>query len=56
MGAVLLDLDGVLYQGDRAVDGAAEVFAWFRERGVPHLFLTNTTSRPRTSLGRKRSY
>ncbi len=53
MGAVLLDLDGVLYQGDRAVDGAAEAVAWFRERGVPHLFLTNTTSRPRTSLVEK---
>jgi len=51
--AVLFDLDGVLYQGERAVPGAAEAVAWFRERGIPHLFLTNTTSRPRSALVEK---
>jgi HAD superfamily hydrolase (TIGR01458 family) len=47
---LLLDLDGVLYEGERPVPGAAEAVRWFRERGVPHLFLTNTTSRPRSAL------
>ncbi len=50
MRAALIDLDGVLYEGDRAVPGAAEAVAWFQEREVPHLFLTNTTSRPRKAL------
>ena len=50
MGALLLDLDGVLYEGERTVPGAAEAVRGFRERGVPHLFLTNTTSRPRSAL------
>jgi phospholysine phosphohistidine inorganic pyrophosphate phosphatase len=51
--AALIDLDGVVYQGERAVDGAAQAVAWLRERGVPHLFLTNTTSRPRSGLVEK---
>jgi phospholysine phosphohistidine inorganic pyrophosphate phosphatase len=51
--AALIDLDGVVYEGERAVTGAAETVAWFQERGVPHLFLTNTTSRPRRALVEK---
>ncbi len=50
---VLFDLDGVLYEGERPVPGAAEAVAWFREREIPHLFLTNTTSRPRAALVEK---
>lgn len=53
MRAVLIDLDGVVYQGERAVAGAAEAVAWFQQQGVPHLFLTNTTSRPRQALVEK---
>ncbi len=53
MQAVLFDLDGVLYEGERAVDGAAAAVRWFQQQGVAHLFLTNTTSRPRDSLVRK---
>jgi len=51
--AVLIDLDGVLYEGDRAVPGAADAVAWLRRQGIPHLFLTNTTSRPRSALVEK---
>jgi HAD superfamily hydrolase (TIGR01458 family) len=46
----LIDLDGVVYEGERAVKGAAQAVAWFQDRGIPHLFLTNTTSRPRRAL------
>ena len=53
MTALLIDLDGVLYEGSRAVPGAAETIAWLREQDIPHLFLTNTTSRPRNSIVRK---
>lgn len=50
---MLLDLDGVLYVGDEPVPGAAETVAWLRELGVPHGFLTNTTSRPRQAIANK---
>lgn len=48
--AILFDLDGVFYCGEEAVPGAAGVAGWARDLGIPHLFLTNTTSRPRDSL------
>lgn len=53
MTALLLDLDGVLYEGDRPIPGAAETVAWLANHDVPHLFLTNTTSRPRAALVEK---
>jgi glycerol 3-phosphatase-2 len=43
--AVLLDLDGVLYRGDRAVPGAAEVVARLRAAGKRIVFLTNNSAR-----------
>ena len=53
MHAILFDLDGVIYQGDRPIEGAADVIAWIRSEAIPHLFLTNTSSRPRSELCRK---
>lgn len=53
MTAILFDLDGVLYEGDRAIAGAAAVIDWFARRNIPHLFLTNTTSRPCSALVEK---
>ena len=50
MRGILFDLDGVFYIGDRAVSGAANVVQWCRQKNIPHLFLTNTTSRPRQEL------
>jgi phospholysine phosphohistidine inorganic pyrophosphate phosphatase len=47
---VLLDLDGVVYVGDRPVPGAAEAIAWLEREGVPFCFLTNTTSSPRQGI------
>lgn len=47
---LLFDLDGVLYQGEAPIPGAADTLTWVREQGIPHLFLTNTTSRPRSAL------
>lgn len=43
--AVLLDLDGVLYRGDRAVPGAAEAVAELRRAGTQIVFLTNNSAR-----------
>ncbi len=48
--AVLLDLDGVLYDGERPIPQAAPAVAWLRAQAIPHLFVTNTTSRPRAAL------
>ena len=50
MRAILFDLDGVLYQDEMVIPGANEVVAWVREQAIPHMFLTNTTSRPRTAI------
>jgi HAD superfamily hydrolase (TIGR01458 family) len=50
MRALLFDLDGVLYQSDRVIDGAVETLRWCEQRGIPHLFVTNTSSKPRSAL------
>lgn len=43
--AVLLDLDGVVYAGDRAVPRAPEAMARLRQEGTPVRFVTNNASR-----------
>ena len=53
MTALLIDLDGVVYEGNEPVVGAAETIAWVAQNRIPHLFLTNTTSRPRSALVEK---
>jgi HAD superfamily hydrolase (TIGR01458 family) len=50
---VLLDLDGVVYVGDEPVAGAAMTVDWLAREGIPYLYLTNTTSRPRASIAHK---
>ena len=50
MSAILFDLDGVLYEGDKPIDGAADTINWFNKNSIPHLFLTNTTSKSRLEL------
>jgi len=48
---LLLDLDGVLHVGWHVIPGAVEVLAMLRQRGIPFLLLTNTTTLSRASLG-----
>jgi phospholysine phosphohistidine inorganic pyrophosphate phosphatase len=53
----LLDLDGTLYSGGRAIRGAPEALARLRKQDIPHRLVTNTTSRSRAVLvQRLRSY
>lgn len=46
----LIDLGGVVYQGDAQIDGSAQAIALLRDADVPLRFLTNTTSAPRGSI------
>ncbi|WDT93166.1 HAD-IIA family hydrolase [Thermoleophilum album] len=48
--AVLLDIDGVLYVGERAIHGATDAVAELRRRGYLLRFVTNTTSRSRSEI------
>lgn len=50
MQGILFDLDGVLYVGESAIEGAAAVLRWVETQAIPHLFVTNTTSRPRQAI------
>jgi HAD superfamily hydrolase (TIGR01458 family) len=47
---VLLDLAGVVYQGDHLLPGAGEAIARLRAGGLPLRFLTNTTRAPKRRL------
>jgi ribonucleotide monophosphatase NagD (HAD superfamily) len=53
MRGILFDMDGVLYNSDRPIAGAAEAVRRVRQQAVPHLFVTNTTSCNRGELVRK---
>jgi phospholysine phosphohistidine inorganic pyrophosphate phosphatase len=53
MKAILFDMDGVVYNSETPIPGAAEALAWVRAQGIPHLFVTNTTSRGRAVLVEK---
>lgn len=50
---LLFDMDGVVYNSDRPIPGAAEAVRWVRQERIPHLFVTNTTSRDRSALVEK---
>jgi HAD superfamily hydrolase (TIGR01458 family) len=53
MQALLFDMDGVLYNGEVPIPGASAALAWVRRERIPHLFVTNTTSRARPVLVEK---
>jgi phospholysine phosphohistidine inorganic pyrophosphate phosphatase len=53
MQALLFDMDGVLYNSEEPIPGAGETLAWVRSLAIPHLFVTNTTSRGRDALAAK---
>jgi len=53
MKAILFDMDGVVYNSETPIPGASDALAWVRAQGIPHLFVTNTTSRSRAVLVEK---
>ena len=50
---LLLDLEGVLYEGTDAVPGAAEAVAALRANGLALRYLTNTTTQPRRAIAER---
>jgi phospholysine phosphohistidine inorganic pyrophosphate phosphatase len=48
--ALLLDLEGTVYEAGRLVPGAAGALEELSARGFPYCFVTNTTSRPRSKI------
>jgi phospholysine phosphohistidine inorganic pyrophosphate phosphatase len=51
--ALLIDLDGVIYQGETLISGAARAINWINEQNIQHRYVTNTTSRSREKLHHK---
>lgn len=51
--AVALDLDGVVYAGDRLLDRAAETVALLRSLGLATYFVTNNSGRTRADIAAK---
>ena len=48
--AILIDLDGVIYQGNKTIAGASDAIGWLNAQGIRHRYVTNTTSRSRVRL------
>jgi len=48
--ALLIDLDGTVYQGRELISGAREALDELREAGVPFLFTTNTSRMSRGDI------
>jgi HAD superfamily hydrolase (TIGR01458 family) len=50
---LLLDLEGVLYEGGHAVAGAVAALTELERRGLQIRYLTNTTTRPRRAIAKR---
>ena len=46
----LIDLEGVLYNGDTLIDGSIETISFLKSKSFKIRFLTNTTTTPRKSI------
>ncbi|WP_010480015.1 HAD-IIA family hydrolase [Thermococcus zilligii] len=42
---LIFDMDGVIYRGNRPVEGAKELIDFLKRRGIPFIFLTNNSTR-----------
>lgn len=48
--ALLIDLDGVIYQGECLIPGAADAIEWINAQNIRYRYVTNTTSRSRLKI------
>lgn len=53
--AFIIDMDGVIYHGNRLLRGAAELVAWLKKSDKRFLFLTNSSERSPAELSQKLS-
>lgn len=51
--AFIIDMDGVIYHGNRLLRGAAEFVGWLAAEGKAFLFLTNSSERSPAELSQK---
>ncbi len=51
--AFIIDMDGVIYHGNRLLQGAAEFVAWLKDNNKRFLFLTNSSERSPAELSQK---
>jgi NagD protein len=51
----ICDMDGVIYHGDRLVEGAKEFVRWLKKEGKKFLFLTNSSAKSPKELKHKLS-
>lgn len=51
--AVMMDLDGTVYEGDNLVDGSYNVIRWFRERNIKVFYSTNNSEKSRKEVCEK---
>jgi NagD protein len=51
--AFIIDMDGVIYHGNRLLPGAAELVEWMRRKDKRFLFLTNSSERSPAELSQK---
>lgn len=51
--AFIIDMDGVIYHGNRLLKGAQELVAWLQSEGKRFLFLTNSSERSPAELSQK---
>ncbi len=49
----LVDLDGVLYVGDKPIDGAIETIDFLKSKNIPCRYVTNTTTKSLDTLHKK---
>jgi ribonucleotide monophosphatase NagD (HAD superfamily) len=43
---LILDVDGVLFEGQRMLPGAEELVTYLRQSKTPHIYLSNNTTYP----------
>ena len=51
--AFIIDMDGVIYHGNKLLPGAAEFVSWLKSAGKRFLFLTNSSERSPAELSQK---
>ena len=51
--AVILDLDGTVYEGNRLIDGADSAIEFMRRKGLKVIFCSNNSSRPAADIAKK---